>query len=107
MNDDSDSNNEYEETVQSGEELVDNEDSEEEGQVDIDDEANGPMGFIPNSRLTGESRRFTTSYNSNPGAHLETAMLTKAFYLNISGFDDGSNIPKSYKDADRSKKWLS
>jgi hypothetical protein len=40
-------------------------------------------------RLAGEPRRLTTSYNPNPGAHLETAMLTKAFWLNIAGFDDG------------------
>jgi Reverse transcriptase (RNA-dependent DNA polymerase) len=33
-------------------------------------------------------------------------MLTNAFCLNIAGFDDGSNVPKSYKDAVKSQKWL-
>jgi Reverse transcriptase (RNA-dependent DNA polymerase) len=104
MNEDSDSDNDYEEAVQSVDELEYDEDSKDN---DIfDDRDNGPMGVIPNSRLTGELRRLTTSYNSNPGAHLETAMLTNAFCFNIPGFDDGSNVPKSYKDAVKSQKWL-
>jgi hypothetical protein len=64
------------------------------------------MGLIPSSRLTGELRRLITSYNPNPSAHLETAMLTNAFCLNIAGFDDESNVPKSYKDVVKFHKWL-
>jgi hypothetical protein len=67
MNEDSDSENDYKEAVQSLEEFDYDEDSEEE--VIINDEGdNGPKGAIPISRLTGELRRMTTYYNPNPGS---------------------------------------
>jgi hypothetical protein len=47
MNEDSDSDNDYQEAVQSVEELEYDEDSEEE--EIFDDRDNGPMGDIPNS----------------------------------------------------------
>ena len=82
-----------------------NQDNNEENE----DKEDGPMSVIPqqrnNPRLIGELRRLTSFYNPNPMEHGEINMLTNAFCLNIAGFDDGSDVPKSYKDALSSKKW--
>jgi hypothetical protein len=54
-------------------------------------------------RLTRELKGLKTFYNPNPGENAEMAMLSHAF--TVAGFDDGQNIPKSYKDATYNKEW--
>jgi hypothetical protein len=85
-------------------ELVNNEENEQDGQESDDDQIVKP---IPN-RLAGEVKRLTCEWNPNPMDHAELAMLTQVFdlaYSGIAGFDDGSNIPKTYNDAKKHPDW--
>ena len=67
-----------------------------------------------------EIQRLTTEYNPNPGQYVEAAnlstefsqteyaLLSQAFDLeaaNIAGFDDGSNFPKTCKEACTCPDW--
>jgi hypothetical protein len=100
---------------------LDEEDTEEEptlgyvlpkeeikNEEDIEDEDDDEIVKQIPSRLAGEIKRLTCSYNPNPMEHAEMAMLHQKFDIQhayIAGFDDGNNIPKTYYEAKKHINW--
>jgi hypothetical protein len=77
----------------------------EDDEDDPDD--GGIVRAIPN-RLAGEVKRLTCEWNPNPMEHAEMFMLNHVVDLEcatIAGFDNRSNVPKTYYGAKNHKDW--
>jgi hypothetical protein len=87
--------------------IEDQDDEQHENEDQNNDDEDGDVRAVP-KRLAGEIRRLTCEWNPEPMQHAEVVMLNQVFDLEmatIAGFDDGSNVPKTYTDAKKHKNW--